>query len=55
MKKELRYACLSESKAAHSHGMWTKGSSFILHVLQKGLLVNLINPYPANVEYMVSS
>jgi len=40
--KEPRYACLSETKALHSHKMWTEVSSSAPHFLQVGLLFNLI-------------
>jgi hypothetical protein len=37
MKKEPRYACLSEAKAPHSHRMWAEVSSSIPHRLHIGL------------------
>ena len=36
-KKEPRYVCLSETKASHSHKMWTEVSSSVPHFLQVGL------------------
>ena len=41
-KKELRYTCLSEAKASHSHRMWAEVSSSTPHLLHKGLLVSPI-------------
>jgi hypothetical protein len=32
-KKKLRYACLSEAKASHSHKMWSENSSSVPHFL----------------------
>jgi hypothetical protein len=37
-KKEPRYACLSETKASHSHWMWAEVSSSAPHLLHIGLL-----------------
>ena len=39
-KKEPRYVYLSETKASHSHNMWTEVSSSIPHFLQVGLLLS---------------
>jgi hypothetical protein len=36
-KKELRYTCLSEAKASHSHRMWAEVSSSAPHLLHNGL------------------
>ena len=33
-KKELRYVCLSEAKASHSHKMWTEVTSLMPHFLK---------------------
>jgi len=41
-KREPKYACLSETKASHSHGMWSEVSSSAPHLLHKGLLVSPI-------------
>jgi hypothetical protein len=41
-KKEPRYECLSETKASHSHKMWTEVSSSVPHFLQMGLLLSPI-------------
>jgi hypothetical protein len=41
-KKEPRYACLSEAKAAHSYKMWTEVSSSVPHFLQVVLLLSPI-------------
>jgi len=41
-KKESKYACLSEAKASHSHGMWAEVSSSAPHLLHEGLLVSPI-------------
>jgi len=41
-KKEPRYVCLSETKASHSHKMWTDVSSSEPHFLQVGLLLSPI-------------
>jgi hypothetical protein len=40
--EEPRYACMSESKASHSHKMWNEVSSSAAHLLHKGLLVKPI-------------
>ena len=37
-KRNLRYVCLGEVKASHSHKMWTEVSSSAPHFLQVGLL-----------------
>jgi hypothetical protein len=44
-KKETRYVCLSESKASHSHKMWTEVSSSVPHFLQIRLILNPITYY----------
>jgi len=36
-KKEIRYTCLSETKASHSHRMWAEVSSSAPHLLYKGM------------------
>jgi len=41
-EKEPRYACLSATKASHSHRMWTEDSSSIPHLLYTRLLINPI-------------
>jgi hypothetical protein len=41
-KKEPRCACLSETKASHSHKIWTEVSSSVPHFLQVCLLLNPI-------------
>jgi hypothetical protein len=41
-EKEPRYACLNETKASHSHRMWTEFSSSVPHLLHKGFLINPI-------------
>jgi len=41
-KKELKYVCLSEAKASHSHKMWSEVSSSVPHFLQAGLFHSLI-------------
>ena len=41
-KKEPRCVCLSETKASHSHKMWTEVSSSVPHFLQVELLLSPI-------------
>ena len=41
-KKERRYVYLSETKASHSHKMWTEVSSSVPHFLQVKLLLSPI-------------
>jgi len=41
-KKELRYVCLSEAKASHSHKMFAEVSSSVPHFLHVGLSLSPI-------------
>ena len=41
-EKVPRYACLSETKASHSHRMWSEVSSSVQNLLHKALLVSHI-------------
>ena len=41
-KKDHRCVCLSETKALHSHKMWTEVSSSVPHILQARLLLSPI-------------
>jgi hypothetical protein len=41
-KKELKYICLTEVKALHSHKICTEASSTVPHFIQVGLLLSPI-------------
>ena len=54
-KKEPRYVCLSESKATHSHKIWTEVSSSVPHFLQMRLLLSpIIYKYLLKMLFPVS-
>jgi len=51
IKKEPRYAYLSEAKASHSHRTWTEVSSSVPHFLQVGLFLNPILFNVGDIEF----
>ena len=51
-KKKLKYECLTEAKASHSHRMWTEDSSPVPRLKHKGLLVTPLSEYVFSGYYV---